>query len=75
MMTTISSADQRIRDAVTRHFAREAALDASIIVVSARDGVVTLRGYVETCDEKTAAEGTAREVFGVAPSRGRPLRP
>jgi hypothetical protein len=65
MITTMTSADQGIRDAVTRHFAWDPRLDASIIVVSTRDGVVTLSGYVETCAEKTVAERIAREVFGV----------
>ena len=65
MITTMTSADQGIRDAVIRHLAWEPGLDASIIVVSTRDGVVTLSGYVETCAEKTVAERMAREVFGV----------
>ena len=65
VMTTMTSADQGIRDAVTRHLAWQPGLDASIVVVSTRGGVVTLSGYVETCAEKTVAERTAREVFGV----------
>jgi hypothetical protein len=65
MMTTMTGADQGIRDAVTRHLAWQPGLDKSIIVVSARDAVVTLSGYVETCAEKTAAARIAGEVFGV----------
>ena len=65
MITTMTSADQGIHDAVRRHFAWEPGLDASIIVVSTRDSVVTLSGYVETCVEKTVAERIASDVFGV----------
>jgi hypothetical protein len=65
MITTMTSADQRIHDAVMRHLAWEPSLDASIVVVATRDGVVTLSGYVETCAEKTVAERIASEVFGV----------
>ena len=65
MMTTMTEADRQIRDAVTRHLAWEHGLDASIIVVSTREGVVTLSGYVETCAEKTVAERIVSEVFGV----------
>jgi hypothetical protein len=65
MMTTMTGADRQIRDAVTRHLAWEPGLDASIIVVSTRDAVVTLSGYVETCVEKTVAERIASQLFGV----------
>jgi hypothetical protein len=65
MMTTMTGADRQIRDAVTRHLAWEPGLDASIVVVSTRDGVVTLSGYVERCAAKTVAERIANEVFGV----------
>jgi hypothetical protein len=65
MMTTMTGADRQIRDAVTRHLAWEPRFDASIIVVSTWDGVVTLSGYVETFVEKTGAERIASEVFGV----------
>ncbi len=65
MMTTMTSADQQIRDAVIRQLAWEPDLEASIIVVSTHAGVVTLSGYVETCAEKTVAERVVREVFGV----------
>ena len=65
MITTMTSADQGIHDAVIRHLAWEPGLHAPIIVVSTRDGVVTLSGYVETCAEKIVAERIASEVFGV----------
>jgi hypothetical protein len=64
-MMTMSSADQSIRDAVTRHLAWEPGLDASIIVVSTRDGVVTLSGYADSYAAKAAAERAALGVFGV----------
>jgi hypothetical protein len=65
MMTTLTSADQWVREAVTRHLAWEPGLDASIIVVSAQAGLVTLGGYVETYAAKMLAERAAGEVFGV----------
>ena len=65
MMTTMTSADQWLRDAVTRHLAWEPELDPSIIVVSAQAGIVTLTGYVETYAAKATAERTASEVYGV----------
>jgi len=65
MMTTMTSADHQIRDAVIRQLAWESDLDASIVVVSTHAGVVTLSGYVETYADKTVAERAAREVFGV----------
>jgi len=65
MTTTITTADQILRDAVTRHLAWEPDFDASMIGVATQDGVVTLSGYVETYAAKLAAERAARKLYGV----------
>jgi osmotically-inducible protein OsmY len=65
MLTTITTADQILRDNVTRHLAWEPDFDASMIGVSAQDGIVTLSGYVETYAAKLAAERAARKLYGV----------
>ena len=65
MMTTMTSADQQIRDAVIRHLAWEPGLDASIIVVSTRAGVVTLSGTVDSEATRQKALADARSVEGV----------
>src|SRR5687767_6815846 len=65
MSTTITTADQILRDNVTRHLVWEPDFDASMIGVSAQDGIVTLSGYVETYAAKLAAERAARKLYGV----------
>lgn len=65
MTMTITTADQLLRDAVTRHLAREPDFDASMIGVSTQDGIVTLSGYVDTYVAKLAAERAARKLYGV----------
>jgi osmotically-inducible protein OsmY len=65
MTTTITTTDQILRDAVTQQLSWQPDLDASMIGVSAHDGVVTLSGYVETYAAKLAAERAARKLYGV----------
>jgi osmotically-inducible protein OsmY len=65
MTITLSSTDQRLRDTVTRHLALDPEFDASMVGVSAHEGIVTLTGYVETFAAKLAAERAARRVYGV----------
>lgn len=65
MTITITSHDQRVREAVERQLSWAPEVDASLIGVTARDGVVTLSGYVETYAEKLAAVNTVRRVYGV----------
>jgi osmotically-inducible protein OsmY len=65
MTTTITTADQILRDAVTRHLAWEPDFDAAMIGVSAQDGIVTLSGYVQSYAAKLAAERAARKLYGV----------
>jgi osmotically-inducible protein OsmY len=57
--------DQRLKDAVTRQLDFEPEVDASLVGVSAQDGIVTLTGYVQTYGAKIAAERVVRRLYGV----------
>jgi osmotically-inducible protein OsmY len=65
MTTTVTGVEQWVRDAVLRQLAWEPGLDATMIGVTAQDGIITLSGYVESYAGKLAAERTARKVLGV----------
>lgn len=65
MTMTMTTHDQRLRDSVVRHLEWAPEVDASMIGVSAEDGVVTLSGYVDTFPAKLAAVNAARRVYGV----------
>jgi len=65
MATTLTAADQSLRDAAMRQLQWDPQIDASLIGVSAQGGVVTLTGYVDTYTAKLAAERTARKAAGV----------
>jgi osmotically-inducible protein OsmY len=57
--------DDRVKTAVLEELAWEPSVGAAHIGVTAKDGVVTLLGHVETYAEKHAAETAARRVKGV----------
>lgn len=65
MSLTLTTQDQRLREAVLRHLEWDPEFDASRIGVTATDGIVTLSGYVDTYASKLAAERCARKVYGV----------
>jgi osmotically-inducible protein OsmY len=65
MSTTVTVQDERLRNAVSNHLESDPEVDASLIGISAKDGIVTLSGYVETYAGKLAAERAARRVYGV----------
>jgi len=65
MTTTITSAEQWLRDSVVRQLGADPSFDASMIGVTSSDGVVTLSGYVDTYFARLAAERAARRVYGV----------
>ena len=65
MSITLNAIDQKLRDSVMRQLAWDPEFDASMVGVSARDGVATLTGYVDTYVAKLAAERAARRVYGV----------
>ena len=59
------SDDQTLRDLVIEALDWEPSVTAAHIGVSARDGVVTLTGHVQTLLEKHGAEAATRRVKGV----------
>lgn len=61
----LSRADVHVRDAVLQQLEWDPEFDASGIGVTARDGTVTLTGYIDTYAGKLAAERAARRVRGV----------
>ena len=64
-IANLSDIDVRIRDAVTRQLEWDPEIDASAIGVAAKDGAVTLTGYIDTYAGKLAAERAAKGVRGV----------
>ena len=66
-MSTISltDVDVRVRDRVRRQLDWDPEVDASGIGVTAKNGVVTLTGYIDTYAGKLAAERAAKRVRGV----------
>jgi osmotically-inducible protein OsmY len=63
--TLLSDRDLRTRKFVAQQLDWDPAVDASAIGVAARDGAVTLTGYVNSYAEKLAAERAAKRVHGV----------
>jgi osmotically-inducible protein OsmY len=61
---TITGRDQHLRDAVLHQLEWDPEVDASAIGVTAKDGVVTLTGFVDTYAGKLAAERIAKRVKG-----------
>jgi osmotically-inducible protein OsmY len=60
----MSRADARLRDGVRDQLAEAPELDASMIAVSVKDGVITLSGYVSTYAASLAAVRAAKRVQG-----------
>jgi osmotically-inducible protein OsmY len=65
MSTTLTMLDERLKTTVMNQLAWDPEVDASMIGVTAQEGIVTLTGYVETYGGKLAAERAARRVYGV----------
>ena len=61
----VTTADVRERDAVQRQLDWDPEVDASAVGVTAKDGVVTLTGFIDTYAGKLAAERAAKRVHGV----------
>jgi osmotically-inducible protein OsmY len=57
--------DERLKATIGNQLAWDPEVDASLIGVSAKDGIVTLSGYVDTYAGKLAAERSVRRVYGV----------
>jgi osmotically-inducible protein OsmY len=66
-MTTasLSNTDVRVRDAVMRQLEWDPEVEAAAVGVTARDGAVTLTGYINSYSGKLAAERAAKRVRGV----------
>jgi osmotically-inducible protein OsmY len=62
---TLTSKDVRVRDAVMHQLEWDPQVDASAIGVAAKNGSVTLTGYIDTYSGKLAAERAAKRVVGV----------
>jgi osmotically-inducible protein OsmY len=65
MSTTLTTLDQRLRDSVMHQLVADPQVDATLVGVSAQEGIVTLSGYVNSYAEKLAAERSCRHVYGV----------
>jgi osmotically-inducible protein OsmY len=63
--SSVTTTDIAMRDAVMRQLAWDPEVDASAIGVVARNGAVTLTGYVDTYAGKLAAERAAKRVYRV----------
>jgi osmotically-inducible protein OsmY len=62
---TFSDLDVRVRDAVIRQLDWAPEVDATAVGVAAKNGTVTLAGYIDTYAGKLAAERAAKRVRGV----------
>ena len=60
-----AASDSSISAAVRSRFSANASLKTLKIVVDTHDGVVTLRGQVNTVEQRNAAQAEARVVIGV----------
>jgi osmotically-inducible protein OsmY len=61
----LTEADVKVRDAVMRQLDWDPEVEASAIGVAARNGTVTLTGFIDTYAGKLAAERAAKRVHGV----------
>ena len=62
---TLTDVDVRVRNAVMRQLEWDPEVDASAIGVTARNGTVTLTGFIDTYSGKFGAERAAKRVHGV----------
>jgi osmotically-inducible protein OsmY len=62
---TLTDADIRVRDAVMRQLDWDPEVDTSAIGVTAKNGTVTLTGFIDSYSGKLAAERAAKRVHGV----------
>jgi osmotically-inducible protein OsmY len=62
---TLTSTDLRLRDLVQQQLGWDSQVDSSGIGVAARNGVVTLSGYIDSYAGKLAAERAVKRVRGV----------
>jgi osmotically-inducible protein OsmY len=65
MTTTITTQDEALRESLVKQLAWRPDVDATMVAISVKAGVVTLNGYVDTYAAKLAAERVVRTVYGV----------
>jgi osmotically-inducible protein OsmY len=65
MSTTLTMLDERLKTTISNQIAWDPEVDATLVGVTAKDGIVTLSGYIDTYAGKLAAERAARRVYGV----------
>ena len=63
--SSLKPMDVRIRDRVMAQLSRDSQVDATGIGVTARNGAVTLTGFIDTYAGKLAAERAAKRVRAV----------
>ena len=63
--TSLTETDLRVREAVVRQLDWDPHVDSSALGVAARNGVVTLTGFIDSYAGKLAAERAAKRVYGV----------
>ncbi len=63
--TSLTHTDLGIRDSVLQQLAWDSQVEASAIGVTAKDGVVTMTGFIDSYAGKLAAERVAKRVRGV----------
>lgn len=62
---SLTDTDVRVRDAAMRQLEWDPEVDAGAVGVTAKNGTVTLTGYIDTYSGKLAAERAAKRVHGV----------
>jgi osmotically-inducible protein OsmY len=65
MSTTLTMVDERLKTTVSNQLVWDPEVDATLVGITAKDGIVTLSGYIDTYAGKLAAERAARRVYGV----------
>jgi osmotically-inducible protein OsmY len=65
MSTTLTPLDERLKTTVSNQLVWEPAVDATLVGVTAKDGIVSLTGFIDTYAGKLGAERAARRVYGV----------
>jgi len=64
-ITNLTDSDVHVRNAVMRELERDPEVDAGAVGIAAKNGTVTLTGYIDTYSGKLAAERAAKRVHGV----------
>ena len=63
MSITLSMVDERLKNAVSNQLAWDPEVDASLVGVTAKEGVLTLSGYVDTCGQTGSRTGRSTRLW------------